>query len=871
MGSEPQNIRGSYVRPKLEPQPTAFFDILAENDIQVRAAKIESVSGKDYSPTASGMKLTELLERLAGDQYIEKDHIRLLRKLGEGGFAVVEKAELDHGDGRDPEIVAIKTLKPGLIEDDQDLQELIQEANVLRKLKQRYIVEFRGIGCLKKGSVSEMRSSVFFAEEYMAGGSLKGALVRQMKAKASQQIYRAEDAWRWCLQVAQALDYLHHCKPAVVHRDLKPENVLLTCSSMDKAEAHIADFGLHKRINRVRKARNASYRSLNTLQPEVETDKGASGLFHDVSGTREASSSELVKSESCENSPPGGAAAGGGGGVKTGGKKKKVVTWKDLETSDDAEEVEETDTVPGINVAPLAISNVHSSSGGSWHPTRLNRSSSLQSVPEEGPAPVENLEIRAFPRFGSQDLHSSSFSPVTVVTALDPPGEKQFELDVGGGGGSGSEDGSDGNDSSTESLYCAEPHQTPNLLQMVGLVLEQELQGDGTDPGEASPSISGSDLLSTSSLCSPFEHKVHGGVVGALLKRGGSMDEFAGPDERSGDHASTCGTSQQEEEFMTNGEEFMTNKESGLGGLGDGGGGDDGTNMPESPFLRGSKFQGDTSLSPEVDKQPLVNYGVERSDELTEYPSNASAGGTSSSEIHSASGNHGGSGGRATEGKPLKKGGLSRAVDSFKVANTRKGKDSTCGYPLEGQQRGSSNALDRLEEDEEKLDKVVSLAPDAYSSVLYSLGLSGTGDLSGMVGSLMYMAPEVVKGAKYSEKIDVFSFGLIMYELFIGRLTIVKVLAAAFTPKQMELELQRHARRVAKGHREPIPKEWPQALAELIQDCWHENPDRRPRMSDVIIRLKELETIGVIDEMEDLFLSQLKSRGGGHWRCCTIA
>lgn len=88
-------------------------------------------------------------------------------------------------------------------------------------------MDFKGIGCMNTTSVSQMRSSVFFGEEYMEGGSLKGMVVHQMRSK-SAQVYRAEDAWRWCLQMAEALDYLHHCKPAVVHRDLKPENVLLT-------------------------------------------------------------------------------------------------------------------------------------------------------------------------------------------------------------------------------------------------------------------------------------------------------------------------------------------------------------------------------------------------------------------------------------------------------------------------------------------------------------------------------------------------------------------------------------------------------------------------------------------------------------------
>jgi serine/threonine protein kinase len=36
------------------------------------------------------------------------------------------------------------------------------------------------------------------------------------------------------------------------------------------------------------------------------------------------------------------------------------------------------------------------------------------------------------------------------------------------------------------------------------------------------------------------------------------------------------------------------------------------------------------------------------------------------------------------------------------------------------------------------------------------------------VGSLMYMAPEVLTGHQYNEKVDVFSFGIILYELLSG-------------------------------------------------------------------------------------------------------
>lgn len=123
------------------------------------------------------------------------------------------------------------------------LEEVYSDVRELFVVWNRYIVNFKGIGCLNTTSISLMRSSVFFGEEYMPGGSLKGMVVHQMRSR-SVQVYKAEDAWRWCLQMAEALDYLHHCKPAVVHRDLKPENVLLTSRDVPTAEVISMPWGI---------------------------------------------------------------------------------------------------------------------------------------------------------------------------------------------------------------------------------------------------------------------------------------------------------------------------------------------------------------------------------------------------------------------------------------------------------------------------------------------------------------------------------------------------------------------------------------------------------------------------------------------------
>ena len=45
------------------------------------------------------------------------------------------------------------------------------------------------------------------------------------------------------------------------------------------------------------------------------------------------------------------------------------------------------------------------------------------------------------------------------------------------------------------------------------------------------------------------------------------------------------------------------------------------------------------------------------------------------------------------------------------------------------------------------------------------------------VGSLLYMAPELVTSNTYNEKVDVFSFAVIAWELFSGKLLAMKVRA----------------------------------------------------------------------------------------------
>jgi serine/threonine protein kinase len=113
------------------------------------------------------------------------------------------------------------------------------------------------------------------------------------------------------------------------------------------------------------------------------------------------------------------------------------------------------------------------------------------------------------------------------------------------------------------------------------------------------------------------------------------------------------------------------------------------------------------------------------------------------------------------------------------------------------------------------------------------------------VGSLMYMSPEVLTGHQYNEKIDVFSFGIILYELLSG-----VVVAGRVAMEGEHEQLLDYARQVANGHREPLPSYWPSVVKQLISDCWAQDPIQRPGFKDVMKRLYALKQAGVDQEMD---------------------
>ena len=55
------------------------------------------------------------------------------------------------------------------------------------------------------------------------------------------------------------------------------------------------------------------------------------------------------------------------------------------------------------------------------------------------------------------------------------------------------------------------------------------------------------------------------------------------------------------------------------------------------------------------------------------------------------------------------------------------------------------------------------------------------------------------------------------------------------------MDMQRFSRQVVEGgQRPPLKKGWPPQLGILLEECWHEQPARRPQMLEVCQRLSSI-------------------------------
>jgi serine/threonine protein kinase len=89
-------------------------------------------------------------------------------------------------------------------------------------------------------------------------------------------------------------------------------------------------------------------------------------------------------------------------------------------------------------------------------------------------------------------------------------------------------------------------------------------------------------------------------------------------------------------------------------------------------------------------------------------------------------------------------------------------------------------------------------------------------------GTPCWTAPEVLRGEKYDEKADIYSFGIIMWEVLTRR--------QPYAGRNfMGVSLD-----VLEGRRPQLPNDCPHHFAKIMKKCWHANANTRPVMEDIL-------------------------------------
>ncbi len=93
------------------------------------------------------------------------------------------------------------------------------------------------------------------------------------------------------------------------------------------------------------------------------------------------------------------------------------------------------------------------------------------------------------------------------------------------------------------------------------------------------------------------------------------------------------------------------------------------------------------------------------------------------------------------------------------------------------------------------------------------------------IGTPLWMAPEVISGQRYNQKADVYSYGIVMWEIASQSEPWADVEADFLLNKLLEL--------IREGVRPTVASDWPQEYVSVMQQCWSTESAQRPTFVEV--------------------------------------
>ncbi|OHS92864.1 hypothetical protein TRFO_12233 [Tritrichomonas foetus] len=149
--------------------------------------------------------------------------------------------------------------------------------------------------------------------------------------------------------------------------------------------------------------------------------------------------------------------------------------------------------------------------------------------------------------------------------------------------------------------------------------------------------------------------------------------------------------------------------------------------------------------------------------------------------------------------------------------------------------------------DQETLPKICDFGIARFIKNIQSDGTDQSNYMTANIGTPHWMAPEILKSGNYTTKVDVYAFGILLWEL----LTESVPFRGINEPYQVALK-------VVNGERPPIPPGAPFGIRNLLPKLWHQNAEIRPTFREIFEKFKSHEVMfrGANEEKIDEFVTR---------------